>query len=196
MQAPVEKSPVQDNSNRLFGGRRWAFGIVGGYYAPTGDVYGLKVDPFGPTVGLTASWTMENGVWFGVQGQYFPGSTVSQSYLVPFTATEVDVDADTQLTSFGTTVGYDLPLGPIVIRTALEVGLSLVAWDLGDVPYTALAGYSPTKGSGVTPYLAPGMGIVIPFGGFFLAPEFRYRLEPGGHAPSSIGAQLHTGWRF
>src|SRR5690606_32557875 len=57
-ESSAESSPPPADNDRLFGGRRWAIGIVGGYYAPTTDIYGLKVDPLGPTIGLTASWTM------------------------------------------------------------------------------------------------------------------------------------------
>ncbi len=186
----------QQNSKLPFGGRRWAVGATIGYYAPTTDMFGLKVDPFGPALGITTSYTTPSGIWFGLHGQYFQGKAISQVYEPPLTSLEIEMDAQTQLASVAAQVGFDQVLGPVVLRYALDLGVSFISWDLGDLPYLAIAGYQPMKGSGVGLHVAPGVGLLVPLGGFFVGAELRYRLEMGGLAPSSVGGNLHSGWRF
>ena len=170
-------------------------GIHAGYFAPSTEVRGVDVNPLTWGFGGSLTWTSSLGVWLGIQGSYFLGKTIEQTK-EPLAGFVVDVSAQARLISLGGAVGFDLSLGPVVLRNALELGASIETWDFNNAPFFSLGYYQEMKGTAASFYLAPGLGVLVPLGRFYLGPELRYRIEFTGRLPNALGGQLQSGWRF
>jgi len=179
-----------------YGDRNIGIALTTGYLATGGDVFGLRVEPHGFNLGVGASYTWDSGLWLGVEGRYFFGSEIEQVYLPPLTTLEIPMTMKSSLASVALAGGFEHAVGPIVVRYGVEVGVSIISWDMGDLPFLFVAGYPALKGTLASPHLAPGVGVVLPIDWFFVGLDFRYRLELGSQIPGAAGGHLATGVRF
>ena len=182
-----------------YGERRLALGVTEGYGWPTTTIDDFELDPYRANFGLTLSYTFDLGVWLGVFGRYYTGGTVEQVYEPIYTPYRVPVAADSRMTALGASVGYDQKLGPIVLRYALDVGVSLLEWKFvtgGRIRFRKLAGFPSMQGSLTGFHIAPGLGLVWPIDWWFAGLEFRYRVEAAAQLPQGAETFLHAGVRL
>ncbi len=177
-------------------GRRFSLVATATYAAALGDVWGLKLEPYQFGVGMRAAYTLPIGVWFGLYGEVFQGSTVQQTYHPPFTLIRQDVNAESRAAVFGASVGYDQQVGPVVLRYLAGLGATILAWDFGAIPYDTFAGFSPMNGSLVGMHFDMGAGVVLPLGPLELGLEAFYRMETSGQIPGGAGGRLVLGGRL
>lgn len=198
----VEEDSVKAEAEALqptggpYGDRNIGIALTTGYVATGGDVFGLIVEPHGFNLGIAASYTWDIGLWLGIEGRYFFGNEVEQVYLPPLTTLEIPMTMKSSLASIALTGGFEHLVGPVVFRYGLELGVSIISWDMGDLPFLFVAGYPSLVGTLASPHLAPGVGVVLPIDWFYVGIDFRYRLELGSQVPSGAGGHLATGVRF
>lgn len=166
------------------------------YATALGDVGGLEIEPSGPGLGLRAAYTLPVGIWFGAYGEFYFGESISQVYAPPLSTITEALTADTHASYLGANVGYEQALGPVALRYLLGVGVTLLDWDLGAIPYDSLAGFSPMVGSSVSLHLEAGFGLVLPLGWLELGAEAFYRIDFGTQAPNVAGGRLVFGGRL
>lgn len=177
-------------------GRRWSLVATASYVAPVSDIFGLELDPFRFGVGARAAYTLPVGVWFGLYGELFQGAAIQQTYHPPLTLIEQDLTAESRAALFGADVGYDQQVGPIVLRYVVGLGVTVLAYDFGAIPYEAFAGYSPMSGSVAGLHFDMGAGVVLPLGPLEFGIEALSRVETSAQIPGSAGGRLVLGGRL
>lgn len=163
-----------------------------GYGVATDRIGSLSIDPYGASFGVESGYTFERGVRVGVYGQYGLGRT-RESTVHPLIGDPFDVRADTMGVTAGASVGYDLPLSVLVLRYTLNLGVSWMHWDFGELPVRPVAGFASDKGSTLGFHVAPGVCVLWPLGKFVLGLGFDYWIQVEDRIPAGILTKLLLG---
>jgi hypothetical protein len=170
--------------------------VLASYGSPTSKVSGLRVNPYGVGLGGDFTWTSPSGVWLGLGGTVFFGRTVTQIYEPALTTLQIEMAARSHAITIAPQVGFDLRIDPLVIRYSLDVGVTILAWDFGDISYLSIADYSPMRGSTAGLHLAPGFGLLLPLEAFYFGLDFNFRIETNAQIPGAVVGGFQAGWRL
>jgi hypothetical protein len=176
-------------------GRGFGAGVTLGYGYTLEIPAGIELKPQALSVGLQLEYVFSSGLRLAVHGDYGFGKDVPQTYR-PVGYEPIELTAKSKMLNMGLSFGFDDDFGPVVLRYALDIGMSLLSWDLGPLPWVGLGGYAPPKGSTTSLYLAPGLGLLFPFSRFYAGVEARYQVQLGDVIPSGVLVFLHTGVRW
>jgi hypothetical protein len=179
-----------------FGARHWEIGVGIDYARATGSVFGIELEPNTLGLSLAASYLFSGGLRLGIIGDVYKGKTVSQIYEPPLTAREIPLDAESQLADVGLLIGYDHPLGPVVLRYAVATNLGILSWDFGDVPADSIGAFTPMQGSEFVFNLDTSLGVVWPIHWFFVSTQVHYRLPISSYLAGSFGGGVGLGVQF
>ncbi|MGD8858875.1 MAG: outer membrane beta-barrel protein [Myxococcales bacterium] len=156
-------------------------GIVGGYTG-TLDLPDGAAEPMGPAIGARAGLTLPTtDVYVGGLFLFHTGESVSIG----------SMGAEVSSSSFmlGGEAGYELSLGPLVLRPSLGLGLHQVSLDVSG-PAAVMA----DEDSGAF-YLSPGVNAMISLG-VLLGAELRYNAILADDHKDSISALATLGLSF
>jgi hypothetical protein len=165
------------------------------YAYTTTEPNGLKLDPYGGYFGLDLGYTWNMGLRVGARASYGLGRSIKQTY-DPLIGASVDLTSDAQSVTASATVGYDMKLHILTLRYALGIGFTSLHWDLGDIPYTSFAGYSPMKGSMFGAQIDPGVALLWQRGHFECGLGLHYLVPFTEEVPSALVAELLVGTRL
>lgn len=130
-----------------------------GYGTSTSKVLGVDFQPYSASFGLNFGYTFHSGFRLGGVLGYGLGRKVQQRY-EPLVGKPYDLSADSSMVNLATSLGYDVPLSFLVLRYTLNLGVSVMSWNLGDVPprsvFSDLLATSPTVGV----FIAPGLTLL------------------------------------
>jgi hypothetical protein len=160
--------------------------LMGGVGAQLGD----RADgALGAVMGLRAGYTIDEHFYFGAQalllGDRFDASMMS--------AGDGTSGSETRVTSgfaAGLEVGYAQPLGPVILRPSLVLGLGVLGYASAGAGDPILDVTGPRFGPAL--YVAPGASLLVPIGEFFAGvdPRFVYMLGEQSHSAASLMAML------
>jgi hypothetical protein len=166
-----------------------------GYGNATTKERDLELDPYGATFGFDVGYTFRFGLRLGARAGYGVGRSVSQSY-DPTLGRTRSLTTESESVSSGVSLGYDLPLYFLVLRYSLDMGGTWLNYDLGAPRFSALAGYSPTKGTLGGFYLAPRLVLLWPITRFQCGIGLQYLLHADERIPSGMLGELLVGVRL
>jgi hypothetical protein len=161
---PVEKPKGSDRpiSVALFAG--WAFKTDRQV-----QFVGASADPYQFGGGLRGGYSFDFHLYIGAYFSYYIGSSVTG------TPQQVNTGTATSRASymqFGTEVGYDWWVGPVIVRPSLELGWALA--------FTSFTGVGMTTQKTVGDFMVgPGLAIVHPWDNVFLGGEGRFLIVTG-----------------
>lgn len=155
----------------------------------------LDVQPFGAGVGGRLDFTFKAGVRLGAYATYFFGGSKLQQSVALNEDVALQLDANFRALLGGIGVGFDDDLGPLVLRYALDFGLTRLSWDYGGGPFVP-GRYGRRRGTTTVFHLAPGFGVLVPFGLAFASVDLRYFLHNDDRVPSGVAGFAGTGLRF
>jgi hypothetical protein len=178
-----------------FGGRRFGVGVVVGYGAAIDVPARVELEPLAWFFGLRLDFDFGSGVRLGTYFDYALGDVVSQTYR-PVGYPEIHVRAKTGLANVGLSLGYDQRLGPLVLRYALDLGVTRLRWDFGGAPEEGLGSYGADSGTKTGFHLAPGLGLLWLIDRFYVGLEYRYLIELDELIPSGVMGTVHGGVRW
>jgi hypothetical protein len=162
------------------------------YGGATTDLYDLKLEPYGALFGFDAGYTWQFGLHVGAHFDYGLGRSVSQRY-ERLLGREVEFTSQGQSLSSSASLGYDLWLYFLILRYSLDLGVTWLRWDFGDVPYATLGGYSPMQGTVVGFQLSPRVALLWPIGRFECGLGMRYVVQFADQIPSGLVGELLLG---
>jgi len=166
--------------------------VTGGYGATTDHrSLGLDLAPYGASVGLDVGYAWSFGLRIGAYGEYSVGRSIAQTYN-PLVGRPFDLDADTSSVSTGLSVGWDVPIHPLVLRYSVGAGLTVMHTDFGPRQDRTLHGESPNKGF----HLLPGAALLWPHDWFQGGVGFRYLVQVNDAIPSGFLGELILGARL
>lgn len=193
---PDSSTEEPTRSSPPFGGRPFALGVVVGYGKATDVPAGVALEPLHWAFGLRFDYDFSFGLRLGAYGDYALGDTVTRDYQVlDLERARQTVAVASQLWNFGVSVGFDQAVGPLVIRYALDIGITYLTWDMGDIVADHIYGYART-GSQVGPHLAPGLGVFVPLDRYYVGLEYRYWIQFQNLVPPGVMGFLHGGVRW
>lgn len=166
-----------------------------GYGDATTSLRDLELEPYGATFGLDVGYTFHFGLRLGARAAYGLGRSVSQTY-DPIIGRPRSLTAEAESVSSGISLGYDLPLYFLVLRYSLDLGGTWLSYDLGAPRFSSLAGYSPTKGTLGSFYLAPRLVLLWPIDRFQCGIGFQYLIQAEERIPSGMLGELLVGVRL
>lgn len=179
-----------------FGDRPFAVGVVVGYGKAIDVPAGVELEPLHWAFGLRFDYDFTFGLRLGAYGDYALGDAVTGEYQVlDLERARVTATVDSQLWNFGVSVGYDQAVGPVVIRYALDIGITYLTWDMGDTMVDHIYGYARTGGQ-VGPHMAPGLGVFAPLDRYYVGIEYRYWIQFGDLVPPGVMGFAHGGVRW
>ncbi len=130
-----------------------------GYGASTSKILNVDFQPYSGSFGVHFGYTFRSGFRIGGALGYGLGRAVKQRY-EPVLGRDFDLTADSSMLNLASSLGYDVPLSFLVLRYTINLGVSVMSWDLGDVPphsiFGNLVGTSPTVGV----FVAPGITLL------------------------------------
>lgn len=137
-------------------------GLIGGYAGTTDNDPTRDVESYGGGGGLSAGVTLPvMPIYLGARALWFVGDSGTLS------TGAASLVLDSHYVLYGIDLGYDLILGPIVLRPGLGIG-SAILDNSG-----AAVGLSVTA-SDSSLYLAPGVGLIVKLGLLYVGGELRY----------------------
>jgi len=130
-----------------------------GYGASTSKIFGADFQPYSATVGLNFGYTFRSGFRLGGVFGYGLGRSVNQRY-EPVVGKPYDLTTDSSILNLATSLGYDVPLSFLVLRYTVNLGVSVMSWDLGDVPPNSVFGNLLATSPNVGVFIAPGVTLL------------------------------------
>ena len=123
--------------------------------------YGLETskpfqgaNQYGLGIGLQGGYTLDSGIFLGIQGEYYLGSTVDVQTGVANVGTNVNALA------LGAEVGYDIWMaGSLMLRLSAQIG-AIGTMTANDPALSGGRNYW-------TMYIGPGATLVLPFSDLF-----------------------------
>jgi len=156
-------------------------GVVGGYSAVVGEDGGP--DPFGVGIGARAGLTLPStSVYVGGLFLFNLGQSASLG--------TAGAELSTNSLMLGGEAGYELSLGPLVLRPSLGLGLLSVSESVAG----QVMGLSYEYGGGQAFYVSPGINALLKLG-LLLGAELRYNAVAGEPA-DSVSALAMLGLYF
>jgi hypothetical protein len=146
---PAAADPATANSIQLGVGFRYGFSLEDG-----------DLNPWRTGIGLQGGYTLPNAVYLGGNFEYFFGEK----------SQELGVERSGNVWQLMAEGGYDLGLGPIVVRPKLGAGVAGLNGEVCGNP-GGCASNSDTK-----PVLAPGAALMLLTPKFSAAVDLRYAL--------------------
>ncbi len=142
-------------------------GALGGYAKSTGKGSGT-FEPYGLGLGASAGVTLPvMPIYLGARIVWHAGDTQRLG------AGSASVSLKEHYLLYGLDLGYDLALGPLVLRPGLGIGkASLESSSSVSGGGSAVSFSTPNTGSSL--YLAPNIGLIIKLGLIYLGGELRY----------------------
>jgi hypothetical protein len=162
------------------------------YGAATTEFNDLKLEPYGALFGLDFGYIWPRGLRVGAHVHYGLGRSVSQHY-ERLVGQAVDFTSQGQSLSGSASVGYDLWLHFLILRYSLDLGITWLRWDFGDLRYSSLGGYSPMQGKQVGFQLAPRVALLWPVGRFECGLGMHYLVQFADEIPSGLLGELLLG---
>jgi hypothetical protein len=160
-------------------------GILGGYGATTED---SSVEPyslgFGGRAGLTLSDDLP--LYLGARLLWFAGDT--GNFEVTGSGASASAEISQSYLTYGVDIGYDLELGPIVLRPELGIGGATLYLN-----QASTAGLSMVETSEGSLYLAPAVELLIELGLLYVGAEVRYLALTGSGQLSGVALLAHLG---
>ncbi len=158
-------------------------GTTGQGYGTVGALLGFGTsdyDLFG--LGVRGGYTLPMNVYVGGLLQYNFGSDHFHSF------------------EFGAEGGYDIDVGPVVIRPYLGLGYYNIGYSV-DIPTVSVAGITAGGGniSGSQGYFAlwPGAVVMYPIQNFFVGGDVRFNIVPSANEDAvSFGVYATGGLQF
>lgn len=146
--------------------------VRGLYGSPTGDA---ELNPYGVGLGLRAGVTLPASLYVGASYDYFFGES----------DTNGSVDVSSSLQQFMGRVGYDLGLGPLMLRPQLGFGVAQASSEFG-----------PVEDSASEFVLAPGVEFGFGLGLLSLGAEVSYNKVFADEGVEADGIILGLGLGF
>jgi hypothetical protein len=165
-----------------------------GYGGVTED-YRLKTEPYGAMFSLDLGYRWKTGLRLDAHATYGLGQSIAQTY-ERVVGREVELTSKAQSFTAALSVGYDLWIRFLLLRYSVKLGVTWMGWDLGDLHYSSLGGYSPMKGSALGFAWAPGLALLWPVQRFEYGIGFDYLLQTATHIPSAIMGQAIVGMKL
>jgi hypothetical protein len=162
------------------------------YGNATTDFTDVKLDPYGALFGLDFGYTWRFGLRLGLHADYGLGRSESQRY-ERLLGRDISFTSEGQSVSSSVSLGYDLWLYFLVLRYSLDLGISWMRWDFGDLPYSSLGGYGSMRGTVVGFHLAPRVTVLWPLGRFECGLGMRYLVQVADEIPSGLLGELLLG---
>jgi hypothetical protein len=162
-----------------------------GFGAHTNKVLGLQLEPYAATFGAEVGYVFAMGLRLAAYFDYGLGGSVRQQQQ-PLVGNAFELTTQASSLNGGASVGYDLWLHFLILRYTLNLGLTSLNWDLGEVPRGTLIRYSgeATHGTKLGFYVAPGLALLWPIGRFECGLGFDYFAQFEDHIPSGIQGKL------
>ncbi|MCH2108068.1 MAG: hypothetical protein MK135_01975 [Polyangiaceae bacterium] len=174
----------------------WGLTIGFGYASATSKVLGLKLNPYGSSLSIHGTYTWCSGFRLGLYGEGFLGSTISQDIKVNNGAQKIEIRARSRTGSLGTSFGYAQPLGSLALHYQLGIGLTVMRYDFGDIPFETLASFEKLNGVVSGLHLRPSLGLELPLNRFYLLTSIYSRIESSSKIPAAFGGLLSFGARL
>ena len=130
-----------------------------GYGTSTAKVLGVDFQPYSASFGLNVGYTFRSGFRIGGVLGYGLGQTVQQRH-EPAIGRAYDLSADSSMLNLATSLGYDVPLSFLVLRYTVNLGVSVMSWDLGEVPPSSVFGNLVATSPNVGVFVAPGLTLL------------------------------------
>lgn len=176
--APAVSTPSGDGRDLQLG-----LAIGYGFESATGD---YAAHPYNLGFGLRLGYTLDMGLFIGLGGTYYLGGTQENttSVGVAGASQENTINALT----IAPEVGYDVWLGPIVLRPSVEIG-ALITFQSND------ANFSGQASSDGAMYLGPGFTVLVPLDEYYLGGDGRFVI-PIGEGDGTFALSVVGGLRF
>lgn len=192
--APPPKEPATASSSH---GLLAGFDIlaVAGYGYSTTKVNGLEIEPFGGMFGLDIGYTFNSGFRLGARTSYGLGRSIAQNY-DQLLRDDIPLTSDASSLTTALTIGYDLKVYALVLRHSIGIGFNWLKWDLGDIPYTSFAGYSPMKGSMFGGLIDPSLALLWQTSHFQCGVSIHYFVPFTEQVPGALVTEALVGVRL
>jgi hypothetical protein len=162
------------------------------YGTATTDFTDVKLNPYGALFGVDAGYTWSFGLRLGLHFDYGLGRSESQRYDRALLR-DVSFTSEGQSVSSSLSLGYDLWLYFLILRYSLDLGITWMRWDFGDLPYSSLGGYASMRDTVVGLHLAPRVLLLWPIGRFECGLGMRYLVQVADEIPSGLVGELLLG---
>ena len=163
-----------------------------GYGAATSKVADLELQPYAASFGLDVGYTFRSGFRLGGVVGYGLGRSIKQRHEARV-GEDFELTADTSMLNMASSLGWDVPLFFLVLRYTVNLGVSVMWWEFGDVPpklaFSNLAATSPTVGV----FVAPGVTLLWRHGVFQGGVGFDYFVQSNDAIPPGFLGELLVG---
>jgi len=163
-----------------------------GYADATGKILDLELQPYGASFGVDFGYTFRPGFRLGGVVGYGLGRTVKQRHQATI-GDDFDFTAESSILNMATSLGWDVPLFFLVMRYTVNMGVSVMWWNFGDVPpkliFRDLASTSPTVGV----FVAPGLTLLWRQDAIECGLGFDYIVQANGAIPPGFLGELLVG---
>jgi hypothetical protein len=151
----------------------------------------MQLEPYGATFGVEVAYVFAMGLRLAAYFDYGLGGSVRQDQQ-PLVGDAFELTTQASSVNAGASVGYDLWLHFLILRYTLNLGLTSLNWDLGEVPRGSLIRYSgeATQGTKLGFYVGPGLALLWPIGRFECGLGFDYFAQFEDHIPSGFQGKL------
>jgi hypothetical protein len=163
-----------------------------GYGNATTDFTDVKLNPYGALFGVDAGYTWRFGLRLGLHVDYGLGRSESQRYDRALLR-DISFTSEGQSASSSLSLGYDMWLYFLILRYSLDLGISWMRWDFGDLPYASLGGYASLRDTVVGFHLAPRLALLWPIGRVECGLGMRYLVQVADEIPSGLVGELLLG---
>jgi hypothetical protein len=164
-----------------------------GYGASTADVFGVEMAPYGASFGLDLGYGLRSGFRVGASAVYGLGRKLEQRR-ASRSGDDIDLEVDASSLSVGVSLGYDVPLYFLALRSSLVLGGTFMRWSLGAPPDSVFADASTSPSAGF--FCAPGLALIWPRRVFEWGVGFDYYVQANAAIPPGLSGKLIMGAKF
>lgn len=145
-------------------------------FSAGGMIGGGTAGGYGFGLGAKAGYTLTNRIYLGGMFDYHFGT--SESF--------ANNTIRNQTWYFGPEAGYDIGVGPVLLRPVVGLGLMFHNGSLSGTEVASIPGAEQST-TATRVYVAPGVGAVYPIGNFFVGGDARYMITTDNNSLTLFG---------